>query len=97
MFSRAFAAAVVMIATLTTSVMSAPATATDQCNSGSLKCCNTQDKNTPFDLTLVGSCSPLSALGLFASGAECKQQTVCCENNDVKAVIAVSCVPITIG
>ncbi|KAK0234679.1 hydrophobin 2 [Armillaria nabsnona] len=99
MFSRAFAATVVMIATLTTSVMSAPATATDQCNSGSLQCCNTKNASTFLGLTgLIGDqCSPLSVVGLLPSGAECTQQTVCCKDNSANALVANNCSPINIG
>ncbi|SJL06634.1 related to Fruiting body protein SC1 [Armillaria ostoyae] len=111
MFSRAFAATVVMIATLTTSVMAAPGT-TPSCNTGPVQCCNSvQSSSAPgvgFLLGLLGivlggntqvglGCSPLSVVGLLNSGAQCSQQTVCCENNDFNGLVNVGCTPINLA
>ncbi|KAK0502350.1 hydrophobin-251 [Armillaria luteobubalina] len=94
MFSRTFVATVTIIAALTTSVMSVPTTAGGQCNSGSLKCCNSESTGL---FSLVGTCSPLSVLGLLQNGGQCTQQTVCCNDNSVNALVAISCSPINLN
>ncbi|KAK0436440.1 hydrophobin [Armillaria borealis] len=111
MFSRAFAATVVMIATLTTSVMAAPGT-TPSCNTGPVQCCNSvQSSDTPGVESLLGllgivlggpaqvglGCSPLSVVGLLPSGDACSQQTVCCEDNHFNGLVNVGCTPINIS
>ncbi|KAG7442149.1 fungal hydrophobin [Guyanagaster necrorhizus] len=59
MFPRAFAAAVVMLATLASIAMAAPTTATytgGQCNTGSMQCCNQAGpaNKLPLDSTVAG-------------------------------------------
>ncbi|KAK0200366.1 hydrophobin-251 [Desarmillaria ectypa] len=109
MFSRAFAATVVMIATLTTSVMSAPASGS-QCNTGDIQCCNSmQSASNPGVATLLGllglvldpntnvgvTCSPITVIGV--SGTNCASQPVCCENNNFNGLVALGCTPINIS
>ncbi|PBK59968.1 fungal hydrophobin [Armillaria solidipes] len=109
MFSRAFAATVVMIATA--SIMAAPGT-TPSCNNGPVQCCNSvQSSDTPGVESLLGllgivlggtaqvglDCSPLSVVDLLGGGTQCNQQTVCCEDNHFDGLINVGCTPINIG
>ncbi|KAK0473568.1 hydrophobin-251 [Armillaria novae-zelandiae] len=91
MFSRAFVATIMMVVALTTSVMSVPTTAGNSCNSGPVQCCN---KNLNG---VVGNCSPLSVVGVLPNGSQCNQQTVCCEDNSVSAVVAINCTPINVN
>ncbi|KAK0187180.1 hydrophobin-315 [Armillaria mellea] len=114
MFSRALAATVVMIATLTTSVMAAPGTAAS-CESGPVQCCNSMETAKTLSSGTLGelgilaalvqaftgpigvTCSPLSVLALLPNGAQCTEQTVCCDNNNFNGVVALGCTPINVG
>ncbi|KAK0218776.1 hydrophobin [Armillaria fumosa] len=111
MFSRVFAATVVMIATLTTSATAAPGPSTS-CNTGPVQCCNSVESSSApgvgallglLGLVLGGTtqvgmtCSPLSIVGLLPGGATCNQQTVCCENNNFNGVVALGCTPVNIN
>ncbi|KAH7925535.1 hydrophobin-domain-containing protein [Leucogyrophana mollusca] len=85
---------------------------TNQCNTGSVQCCNkVQDasdarKDGVLDFLgakglgvtgLVGShCSPITGLGT-GSGASCSQQPVCCENNHYNGLVNIGCSPININ
>ncbi|KAH0834987.1 fungal hydrophobin [Lanmaoa asiatica] len=75
----------------------APLAVRDQCNTGTINCCNSvqqaNDANTllsAFGLVnvLAGvtgqvglGCTPISVVGL-GSGAKCQQQPVCCTGNN---------------
>ncbi|KAK0447398.1 hydrophobin-251 [Desarmillaria tabescens] len=111
MFSRTFAATVVMIATLTTSVMSAPATATSgQCSTGSMQCCeNVKPSNAagvPDMLAKAGAVvqGVMPNVGMTCSpmtviglgSTSCNNQAVCCENNSFNGVVALGCTPINV-
>jgi len=84
-------------------------TSTKSCNSGSLQCCNsmtTVNDTTRSeiesrsgmlvarDVGVGQDCSPITALGL--GGNSCNTQTVCCENNSFKGVIALGCTAINL-
>ncbi|TFK96784.1 hydrophobin, partial [Pterulicium gracile] len=82
-----------------------------KCNNGPIQCCqntqsssdpqasqllallglNIQDVNVPIGIT----CSPITGIG--AGSAGCSAAPVCCENNDFQGLIAIGCVPISIG
>ncbi|KAF8810455.1 hydrophobin [Phlegmacium glaucopus] len=112
MFSRAasvFVLALPLIATATVLPRTGPSS--NQCNSGSLQCCNStstaSDPVTSLLLGLLGinvgsvtgivglTCSPLTIIG--ASGTGCSNQAVCCTNNTFNGVVALGCTPININ
>jgi hypothetical protein len=47
------------------------------------------------DVAVGFTCSPINTLGLGSHS--CSSQTVCCENNNFKGVVAVGCSPININ
>ncbi|KAJ3515708.1 hypothetical protein NLJ89_g1590 [Agrocybe chaxingu] len=83
----------------------------NQCNTGSLQCCNSvQDassKGLAGILGLLGvvvgsitgqvgvTCSPISVIGI--GGNSCTAQPVCCTNNSFNGLIALGCTPININ
>ncbi|KIJ21247.1 fungal hydrophobin [Paxillus involutus ATCC 200175] len=87
------AVALAAVATVAPSALEAR----DQCNTGSISCCNSTMANNDTTLTMLSSllglslpsisgliglnCSPLTSLG-FGTGAVCTQQPVCCSNNN---------------
>ncbi|KAF8810457.1 hydrophobin [Phlegmacium glaucopus] len=84
---------------------------TNQCNSGSLQCCNsTSTASNPVTSLLLGllginvgsvtglvglTCSPLTIIGV--SGTSCNQQAVCCTNNTFNGLVALGCTPINLN
>ncbi|KAI3605913.1 hydrophobin [Moniliophthora roreri] len=74
-------------------------------------CCNSvQAANSPTAAGLLGllgvaiqsvtgqvgiTCNPISVLGLGSNS--CSAQTVCCENNSFRGVVALGCTPININ
>jgi len=87
-----------------------PSGVSHSCNNGPVQCCNSLENATPavshtfkeaFGLVLSAgvayamNCAPLTTLGL--SHASCSSQTVCCENNSFKGLIAVGCTPINVN
>ncbi|KAF5375691.1 hypothetical protein D9615_009389 [Tricholomella constricta] len=50
-----------------------------------------QGANVPIGL----DCTPLSVLAV--AGNSCNTQTVCCENNNFKGVVAIGCTPINVN
>ncbi|KAF5315365.1 hypothetical protein D9619_007110 [Psilocybe cf. subviscida] len=80
----------------------------DQCNTGSLLCCNTvQPASSQQASNLLGllgvvvgdlttkigiTCSPVQAIGIGSNS--CAIQPVCCKDNSFSGVIAVGCTPI---
>ncbi|KAF5348044.1 hypothetical protein D9758_010071 [Tetrapyrgos nigripes] len=84
---------------------------TDQCNTGSLQCCNSvQSGSSSTATTLAGllgivigditaqvgiTCTPISVIGV--GGNSCTAQPVCCTNNSFNGVIALGCTPININ
>ncbi|KAF5311084.1 hypothetical protein D9619_007793 [Psilocybe cf. subviscida] len=104
------------LAALTTLAVATLAAATptkraDQCNVGTLQCCNSlQAANSPAASNLLGplgvvvgavqglvgiTCSPLSAIAI--SGNSCTTQSACCTNNSFNGAVALGCTPINIG
>ncbi|KIJ64698.1 hypothetical protein HYDPIDRAFT_62219, partial [Hydnomerulius pinastri MD-312] len=83
----------------------------DQCNTGSIQCCNNTYSSTDASLTsllgllgvvlgpisgLVGlGCTPVTVIGT-GSGAVCTQQPVCCTGNTYNGLINVGCSPINL-
>ncbi|KAF5316703.1 hypothetical protein D9619_006800 [Psilocybe cf. subviscida] len=83
----------------------------NQCNGGTLQCCNSvQSASNPLVGLLAGllgivlgpitgqvglTCSPLSVVGI--SGTSCSQQSVCCTGNNFNGAIVVGCTPININ
>ncbi|KAH8822430.1 hydrophobin-251, partial [Flagelloscypha sp. PMI_526] len=79
----------------------------DQCNTGSIQCCNSVTKaddakaskiihslniQDVVENTVVGlNCSPLSIIGIGSNS--CSAQPVCCSNNNFNGVIAIGCTP----
>ncbi|KAF5351085.1 hypothetical protein D9756_008354 [Leucocoprinus leucothites] len=82
------------------------------CNAGPVQCCNTvqsaKDSSGPLQalLGLIGvnladttanigvTCTPLSVIGVSGNG--CSAQSVCCENNSFKGVVALGCTPVNV-
>ncbi|KAG6375852.1 hydrophobin 2 [Boletus reticuloceps] len=103
-------AALAAVAAAAPNVLEARTTA-PVCNSGSQYCCNQKFSN-PMDfkggpLGLLGvllglgvnagvECTPVTVIGLLSNGAQCTQQTVCC--NDVKqnGLVNVACSPVAV-
>nr|BAB84547.1 hydrophobin-315 [Pholiota nameko] len=83
----------------------------NQCNTGSLQCCNSTGSATDpaiaklfallginvEDVTaLVGvTCSPITVVG--ASGSSCSEQPVCCTNDSFNGIVALGCAPINLN
>ncbi|KAF8959639.1 hydrophobin-263 [Flammula alnicola] len=83
----------------------------NQCNTGSIQCCNSTQSATSSIVSilagllgisagsitgLVGvTCSPITVIG--ASGTSCSQQPVCCTNNSFNGLIALGCTPINLN
>ncbi|KJA29772.1 hypothetical protein HYPSUDRAFT_31766 [Hypholoma sublateritium FD-334 SS-4] len=83
----------------------------NQCNTGSLQCCqSTQDATSSSIaglLSLLGvvigditgqvgvTCSAITVVG--ASGTSCSEQPVCCTNNTFNGVIALGCTPVNLN
>ncbi|TFK69498.1 hydrophobin-domain-containing protein [Pluteus cervinus] len=88
-----------------------PEEGSNQCNTGTIQCCNTvqdassqnvQDVAALNDITLgsvtglVGlTCNPVSVIG--AGGNSCSSQPVCCTGNNFSGLIVVGCTPININ
>ncbi|KAF9224198.1 hydrophobin [Gyrodon lividus] len=102
---------VVALAAVATAAPSA-LEARDQCNTGSISCCNSTYSSTSATITslagllgivlpavqgLVGlGCSPITGLGT-GSGAVCTQQPVCCTDNTYNGLINLGCSPINLN
>ncbi|KAJ3535273.1 hypothetical protein NM688_g7001 [Phlebia brevispora] len=99
-------------ATTTVTVTAAAPTVTvtvDQCNTGSVQCCNvvTQAGSplgnlllgllgivvSDLDVLLGADCTPLS-IGEVLGGATCSATPVCCEDNSVDTLISIGCIVI---
>ncbi|KAF9465817.1 fungal hydrophobin-domain-containing protein [Collybia nuda] len=110
MFSKV---AILATVSLALSVAAAPGGGSDyKCNTGDIQCCNEVHQTGSARATqlhaLVGvvvqdvagmageNCSPITAVGL-GNGASCKQEPICCENNQMNGLIVVGCSPININ
>ncbi|KAF8136264.1 fungal hydrophobin [Boletus edulis] len=84
---------------------------TATCNSGSEYCCNEKfDNVSTFEkdpLSLIGvllglgvnagvQCSPITIIGALSNGAQCTQQTACCENVHQNGLVNIGCSPIAV-
>ncbi|KAG7085688.1 hypothetical protein E1B28_003233 [Marasmius oreades] len=104
MFSRV--AAVTLLTSVIIAVASpVPGGDSSVCSTGPVQCCNSvQSSDTPLAAGLLGlvgaivgpvttqvgiTCSPISVLG--GASNKCNAQTVCCENNGFKGVVALGC------
>ncbi|KLO09587.1 fungal hydrophobin [Schizopora paradoxa] len=95
----------------TTTTVTATPTPVNQCNVGSLQCCDSvQSASSGIVQTLlkllgivlgditgeVGlTCSPITGIGL--SGDDCNASPVCCTGNSFNGIIVVGCSPININ
>ncbi|KAF8953919.1 fungal hydrophobin-domain-containing protein [Flammula alnicola] len=115
MFARAsslFVLALPVIATASVLPRNDPTSGpSNQCNTGSIQCCNSTQTSTagPLGLLLgllgivVGdvtgligvTCSPITAIGV--AGNSCSAQPVCCTNNSFNGIVALGCTPININ
>ncbi|KAF9527754.1 fungal hydrophobin-domain-containing protein [Crepidotus variabilis] len=85
----------------------------NQCNTGSLQCCNSAQSASSLSGTLLGL---LGLLGVVvgdltgevgvtcspitvigAGGSSCTAQPVCCTNNNFNGVVALGCTPINLN
>ncbi|KAH7917802.1 fungal hydrophobin [Leucogyrophana mollusca] len=110
MFTRTFA--VLAVAALAAAKPSRLARADNQCNTGSIQCCNNYQSSSQVQQAgiasilsvLVGDigagvasgCSPLTVVGT-GSGANCNQEPVCCTDNKFNGLINVGCSPINLN
>ncbi|KAG8216613.1 fungal hydrophobin [Butyriboletus roseoflavus] len=108
MFARLFA-----VASLAAFAVAGPAPLAlrDQCNTGSINCCNSvqQANDVANVLSLFGiasvldgvtgqvamGCDPTALVG--GSGAQCQQQPVCCTGNKFNGLINIGCSPINVN
>ncbi|KJA29741.1 hypothetical protein HYPSUDRAFT_196081 [Hypholoma sublateritium FD-334 SS-4] len=83
----------------------------NQCDTGSLQCCDSvQEATNPSMESLLGllsvvvsdvtenvgvTCNPITVIG--ASGTSCSEQPVCCTDNTFNGVIALGCTAININ
>lgn len=65
-----------------------PISASSQCSTGSVNCCNDGACSEGF-LTVLGS--------ILKSSCQTNEQTVCCENNQFNGLINIGCTPIYLG
>ncbi|KAF8838405.1 hydrophobin [Paxillus ammoniavirescens] len=109
MFTRVFA--VVSVAALAIAG-AIPTTPTNQCNTGSMQCCNNYQSASSLNqlLTSIGfldvlagvtgnvgtDCTPITVVGT-GSGADCTAQPVCCTDNTFNGLINVGCTPINLN
>ncbi|KAI0081527.1 fungal hydrophobin [Panus rudis PR-1116 ss-1] len=80
------------------------------CNTGPVQCCQTmQNANSPAAAKLLhsvgvpvesvtglvgGSCTPVTVIGV--AGGNCKENAVCCTNNNYGGAVALGCVPVSL-
>ncbi|KAF5310857.1 hypothetical protein D9619_007853 [Psilocybe cf. subviscida] len=99
------------VATLAAATPTKRDSPTNQCNTGSIQCCNSiQPSNSAQATTLLGlvgavvkdvtvkvgiTCSPLSAIGIASNS--CTAQPTCCTGNNFNGVIVIGCSPININ
>ncbi|KAF8806918.1 hydrophobin-263 [Phlegmacium glaucopus] len=111
MFARAASVFVLALPLLATATVLPRNDPVNQCNSGSLQCCDsTSTASNPITSLLLGllginvgsvtglvglTCSPLTIIGV--SGTSCNQQAVCCTNNSFNGVVALGCTPINLN
>ncbi|KAF8806916.1 type 1 hydrophobin [Phlegmacium glaucopus] len=86
MFASAASVFVLALPLLATATVLPRTDGDNQCNSGSLQCC---------DSTSTVTCSPLTVVGV--SGTSCNDQAVCCTNNSFNGVVALGCTPINLN
>ncbi|KAF9474374.1 fungal hydrophobin [Pholiota conissans] len=106
-----FKALAVLVLGATGTLAAATASPSNQCNTGSLQCCNSTAKATdPAISTLLGllgivvqdvtalvgvTCSPITVVGV--SGTSCSEQPVCCTDTSFNGVVALGCTPINLN
>ncbi|KAF8155772.1 fungal hydrophobin-domain-containing protein [Crassisporium funariophilum] len=88
-----------------------PPPANNQCNTGTISCCNSLQNASSSGITsilgllgvVVGSvtgqvgvnCSPISVVGV--GGNSCSAQPVCCTGNSFNGIINLGCSPINLN
>ncbi|KAF8836403.1 fungal hydrophobin [Paxillus ammoniavirescens] len=103
---------ILAFAAVATAAPSALQARDDQCNTGSISCCNSTFTSTATTLASLGgllglslpsiggliglSCSPITGLGT-GTGAVCLQQPVCCSNNNYNGLVNLGCSPINLN
>ncbi|KAF9234090.1 hydrophobin [Melanogaster broomeanus] len=109
MFIRPSSIVLPIVALAAVATASPSLEARDECNTGSISCCNNTYTSTDPTLTslagLLGIVLPdvsgLFALGctplILGTGASCTQQPVCCTGNTFNGLINVGCTPINIA
>ncbi|KAI6021231.1 hydrophobin-3 precursor [Pisolithus marmoratus] len=111
MFSRVFTIAS-LAALAFAGPLSARGSSDNQCNTGTIQCCNQVQQASTYQATLnsiglaslaagvtglVGSnCSPISALSA-GTGAQCNAQTVCCTGDQFNGLVNIGCMPINVN
>ncbi|KAJ3574794.1 hypothetical protein NP233_g1524 [Leucocoprinus birnbaumii] len=107
-----FKLSALVAAALATSAIAAPNGGSgSSCSTGPIQCCDSvqpassaaaskllgllgvvvQDLNVLIGIT----CTPIDVIGV--GGNSCSAQTVCCENNSFKGVVAIGCTPINVN
>ncbi|EGN94178.1 hypothetical protein SERLA73DRAFT_188774 [Serpula lacrymans var. lacrymans S7.3] len=110
MFSRISAVSFTLLFALL--AVATPDTTTNQCNTGSISCCQSTksasdagviDMLTAVGISLKGvvgdvgfQCSPITGVGA-GGGSSCNQEPVCCTDNHFDGLINVGCSPININ
>ncbi|KAL4076447.1 fungal hydrophobin-domain-containing protein [Scleroderma yunnanense] len=103
---------VVALSSVVAAAPAAIAARDNSCSSGTLQCCNTVMDSTsssagvlagllgivsPLLGPLMGvNCSPITGVGV-GTGANCVQQTVCCQNTQFNGLINIGCIAININ
>ncbi|KAJ8519756.1 hypothetical protein ONZ45_g3369 [Pleurotus djamor] len=105
MLSNTFIA--VALAAFTTATPLLARTDAPQCSTGTINCCNSVQDVKSAKGSLIAALLSLDvaeltgAIGLgctaLVGGAQCTQQTVCCEGDKFSGLVNVGCTPINVG
>ncbi|KAF5310747.1 hypothetical protein D9619_007785 [Psilocybe cf. subviscida] len=112
-FKLAAFTTIAAMATLAAATPTGGSGPSNQCNTGSLECCQSTQDSKSIDGTLLGlltllgvNVGSLTALvGVTCSpisvvgisGTSCSAQPVCCTNNSFNGVVALGCTPINLN
>nr|QHB50199.1 fruiting body protein SC4 [Sparassis latifolia] len=91
--------------------VASPTGQTDQCNVGSLQCCNSViSPDSTEGLGLLGligvavgsvtgslgvTCSPITVIGVLG-GSSCEANPVCCTDNSYGNLVSLGCIPVSL-
>ncbi|GLB42272.1 putative hydrophobin [Lyophyllum shimeji] len=111
MFARISTFFLLFFLALCASATVLPRTDGNQCNTGTIQCCNSvQQASDPAVGLLAGllgivlgpitgqvglTCNPISVIGV--GGNSCSAQPVCCTGNSFSGLIVLGCTPININ